>query len=191
MLIESVLGNVDDPDRRAQLGAVTVDALVLDRWEAQRNRLRKTTEGGIPVALALDRGRRLRDGDILSWDRTTGTAIVVRVRLGEVMVVDLSGLAAQPPGDALRTAVEVGHALGNQHWPAVVRDARVYVPVTVDRAAMDAVMRTHAFRGVTHRFTAGTEAAAVLSSDEARRVFGGAAQVPHRHPPGTGGEVWR
>jgi urease accessory protein len=177
MLIQSVIGNLDEPGRRSQLDGMKIDSLVLDRWEVQKNRLRKATEGGTEVALSLDRGSRLRDGDILSWDRADqasddqggGTAIVVRAELGEVMVVEL-------PAKDVRTAVQVGHALGNQHWPAVVKGAQVYVPVTVDRAAVDSVMRTHAFHGVTYRFAPGAEVIGRLSPDEARYLFGGAAQ---------------
>jgi urease accessory protein len=203
MLIESVIGNVDEPDRLEQLESAKIDNLVLDRWEAQKNRIRKATEGGTEVALSLDRGSRLRDGDILYWDRVAGTAIVARVELGEVMVVDLSGLWVDPTDEVMQTAVEVGHALGNQHWPAVVKGAQVYVPVTVDRAAMNSVMRAHGFRGITYRFRPGAEVVAVLSPYEARRVFGGAEQesvvggaeqesvvggaeqAGHPHPPGA------
>ncbi|GII23866.1 urease accessory protein UreE [Planosporangium mesophilum] len=184
MLIEAVIGNLDEPGRFAQLDAVKVDTLVLDRWEAQKHRLRKTTEGGTEVALSLDRDCRLRDGDILYWDRAAGTAIVARVELGEVMVVDL-----HPTDDSVKTAVEVGHALGNQHWPAVVKGARIYVPVAVDRAVLDSVMRTHAFPGVSYRFAPGAEVVADLTAGEARQLFGGAdkeaavggADPPHTH----------
>jgi urease accessory protein len=192
MLVESVIGNVDEPDRFEQLAAAKIDNLVLDRWEAQKNRLRKETESGTEVAISLDRGSRLRDGDILYRDRADGTVIVARVELGEVMVIDLGGLWTCGPDELARTAVEVGHALGNQHWPAVVKGARIYVPVAVDRAAMDSVMRTHAFAGVTYRFAPGSEAIAKLSPYEARCLFGGAEResavggaepAPHPHPP--------
>lgn len=195
MLIESVIGNVGEPDRLGQLDTAQIDNLVLDRWEAQKNRLRKATESGTEVALALDRGSHLRDGDILYWDPDGGFAIVARVELGEVMVVDLSGLwtdcaddtdsADDSTDDVVRSAVEVGHALGNQHWPAVVKGAQIYVPVAVDRAAMDSVMRTHAFRGVSYRFAPGAEVIGYLSPGEARRLFGGAEQPHHPRPLGA------
>ncbi|GAA1806863.1 urease accessory protein UreE [Planosporangium flavigriseum] len=169
MLVQSVIGNLDEPVR---LNGVKIDYLVLDRWEAQKNRLRKATEAGTDVAVSLDRGSHLRDGDILSWDRDAETAIVARVDLGEVMVVDL-------PWD-VGTAVQVGHALGNQHWPVVVNGARIYVPVAVDRAAMDSVLRTHAFSGVTHQFVPAAEVIAELSPSEARYLFGGAEHDSQR-----------
>jgi urease accessory protein len=183
MLVASVLGNVHEPGWTARLGAARTDDLVLDQWEAQKSRFRKTTANGIEVGLALRRGTRLRDGDVLAWDEESGTAVVARIRLGDVMVIDLSGLAAQPGPVALRSAIELGHAIGNQHWPAVVKDDRMYVPLTVDRTVMDSVMRTHNVLGVTHDFVAGTEVIAFLAPHESRRLFGGANATAHSHAP--------
>lgn len=182
MYVAAVLGNAREPDWQRRLENAEVDTLVLDQWEAQKNRLRRHTLGGKEVALALDRGTRLRDGDILSWDERAGMAVVARIELGEVMVVDLTGLTAQPTEIALRTAIEFGHAIGNQHWPAVVQGSRVYVPLTVDRGVMDSVMRTHDLAGVSHYFVLGTEVIAYLAPHESRRLFGGAA-AGHSHWP--------
>ena len=81
----------------------------------------------------------------------------------------------------MRTCVELGHALGNQHWPAVVKDNQVFVPLTVDRKVMASVMRTHAFAGVEITFLAGAEVIPYLAPHEARRLFGGADSTPHSH----------
>lgn len=181
MLVESVLGNADEPDWQDRLGSVRVDRLVLDQWEAQKNRLRKRTLDGVELALSLGRGNRLRDGDVLHWDESRSTAIVARVELGEVMVVDLGRLATEPAEVGLRSAVELGHAIGNQHWPAVVQGTRMYVPLTVDRKVMDSVMRTHDLAEISHSFVPGTEVIAYLAPHEARRLFGGADSTPHSH----------
>ena len=55
----------------------------------------------------------------------------------------------------MRTCVELGHALGNQHWPALVKDTRVFVPLTVDRKVMASVMNTHRFEGIRYEFVPG------------------------------------
>lgn len=181
MLVESVLGNANEPGWGARLVTARVDSLMLDQWEAQKSRLRKHTLDGVEMALSLRRGSRLRDGDILCWDERAATAIVARVQLGQVMVVDLSGLENEPPELGLRSAVELGHAIGNQHWPAVVKGTRMYVPLTVDQKVMDSVMRTHDFTGIRHNFVPGTEIIAYLAPHEARRLFGGADSTPHSH----------
>jgi urease accessory protein len=187
MLVQSILGNLGEPAWAARLATGRVDTLPLDQWEAQKSRLRKQTADGAEVALSLRRGGRLRDGDVLHWDEEAVTAIVARIQLGDVMVVDLTGLEKEPAELGLRSAVELGHALGNQHWPAVVKGARVYVPLTVDRKVMDSVMSTHDLAGVSHDFVPGTEVIAYLAPHEARRLFGGASATPHSHAPGSPG----
>ncbi|WP_433087024.1 urease accessory protein UreE [Dactylosporangium sp. CA-052675] len=180
MFVESVLGNAAEPDWRERLAQMRVDRLVLDQWEAQKRRLRKRTSGGVEVALSLARDTHLHDGDVIAWDDAEGTATVVHLMLGEVMAVEL------PADTQFRTAVELGHAIGNQHWPAVVHGTTVYVPVTVDRRVMDSVMRTHAFPGIKHEFVEGTEVLAFLAPHEARRLFGGADAAGHTHLPADG-----
>lgn len=184
MLVESVVGKAHDPGWPERLADVQVDVLELDQWEAQKNRLRKNTRAGTEVALSLDRTTHLHDGDILHWDPESGTAIVARLDLGDVMVVDLSGLCDGEPETLVRTAIEVGHALGNQHWPAVVKGTRVFVPLTVDRAVTAAVMGTHAFSGITYEFVSGAEVIPFLAPHEARRLFGGAGSASHSHVAG-------
>jgi len=72
------------------------------------------------VAIALDRGAQVRDGHVLAWNGAARAAVVARVDLNDVLVIDLSGLAAMPAEVAMVTCVELGHALGNQHWPPVI-----------------------------------------------------------------------
>ena len=92
MLVETVLGNVNEPAWTERLREAKVDDLVLDQWDAQKSRLRRTTSLGTELALSLARGVRLRDGDVLAWDDATATAVVARIALGEVMVVHLDTL---------------------------------------------------------------------------------------------------
>ena len=154
---------------------------MLDHWEAQKNRLRKKTAGGVEIAVSLDRNAFLRDGDVLVWDATNARAVVARISLRDVMVIHLDALSAQAPEIALRTCVELGHALGNQHWPALVKGSRVYVPLTVDRQVMASVMKTHRFEGIRYEFVAGGEVVPYLAPHESRRLFGGAEGPVHPH----------
>ena len=51
----------------------------------------------------------------------------------------------------------IGHALGNQHWPALVKGTRVFVPLTVDHKVMASVMKTHRFEGIRYEFVPGED----------------------------------
>jgi urease accessory protein len=104
--------------------------------------------------------------------------------LQDVMIVRLEALLAQAPEILGRTCLEIGHALGNQHWPAVVKGTAVYVPLTVSQQVMSSVMKTHAFPGITYEFAPGDTVIPYLSPHEARQLFGGANATPHSHIPG-------
>lgn len=186
--VDAVLGNVNEPRWRTRRDAATVEHLVLDQWEAQKSRLRRTTTGGTEVAVSLDRGVQLRDGDVLAWDETGNTLVVARIELKEVMEVELAGLLGAAPETVVQTCLELGHALGNQHWPAVVKGTKVYVPLTVDRTVMASVMKTHAFEGIEYGFRPGAQVIPYLAPHEARRLFGAAARdgEGHTHATPTG-----
>lgn len=181
ILVESVVGNVHEPAWAARLSGAAVEILELDHWEGQKNRLRKKTAGGTELAISLDRGTFMRDGDILLWEEAARRAVVARISLRDVMLVHLDGLAASSPEVAMRTCVELGHALGNQHWPALVKGSHVYVPLTVDRKVMASVMATHRFDGIRYEFVPGSEVVPYLAPHESRRLFGGAEGPVHTH----------
>ena len=98
-----------------------------------------------------------------------------------MLVIDLSGIKDKDPLDIMRISVELGHAIGNQHWPAVVKGSKVYVPLTVDKKVMLSVMETHHIEGITFDFQPGTDVIPFLAPHEVRRLFGGASHESHSH----------
>ncbi|MGY8706612.1 urease accessory protein UreE [Bradyrhizobium sp. 18BD] len=181
ILIEAVLGNIGDPEWARRLSTADMDLIEIDQWEAQKSRFRKTTAKGAEVAVSVDRGTHIRDGDVLLWNPEAPSALIARIEVRDVMMVHLDGLSRLAPEMAMRTCVELGHAMGNQHWPALVKDNLVYVPLTVDRKVMASVMKTHRFEGIRYEFVPGREVVPYLAPHEARRLFGGAEGPVHSH----------
>lgn len=179
--IKTVLGNIGDPKWTERLSAADIDLMQIDQWEAQKSRLRKTTAKGAELAISLDRGTHMRDGDVLLWDPNASSAIVARIELRDVMIVHLDDLMRLAPELAMRTCFELGHAMGNQHWPALVKCSVVYVPLTVDRKVMASVMDTHRFEGIRYEFVPGRDVILYLAPHESRRLFGGAEGPVHSH----------
>jgi urease accessory protein len=177
--VDAILGRATEDGWPERLQEAQVDVLRLGQAEAQKSRLRKTTEGGAEVAVSLDRGTQLNDGDVLLWDEARGTALVARVDLADVLVIELGALLSGPQDAALAIGVKLGHALGNQHWPAVVKGTRVYVPLTVARSAMESVMKTHDFESVTYGFVRASDIVQRLAPQEIRLLFGTEAQHEH------------
>lgn len=180
-VIETLLGNMSDPVWKNRLENARIEVLSLDQWQAQKNRFRLKTDVGTDLAISLERNIHLHDGDVLFWDDATRLAIIARIHLKDVMVIRLGRLLSKSPEELGRTCLELGHALGNQHWPAVVKGTSVYVPLTVNRQVMNSVMKTHAFEEITYDFEPGGSVIAYLSPHESRRLFGGADSVPHSH----------
>ena len=109
------------------------------------------------------------------------TAVVAHIHLKDVLVIEMQALLNEAPEVLMRTSVELGHAIGNQHWPAIVKGTQVFVPLSVDKKVMSSVMRTHAFEGITYEFVAGSEVIPYLAPHESRRLFGGAEGPVHSH----------
>jgi len=181
IVIEVILGNVRDPEWSARLTAAKIDFLEVDQWQAQKSRFRKTTVNDIELAISLDRGTHIHDGDVLYWDDQSATAIAARIDVRDVMIVHLDELARGSSETAMRTCIELGHAMGNQHWPALVKDNAVYVPLVIDRKVMESVMRTHRFERIRVEFVSGREVIPYLAPHETRRLFGGAEGSVHSH----------
>lgn len=177
--VDAILGRATEAGWPERLRHARVDVLRLGQAEAQKSRLRKSTEGGVEVAVSLDRGTQLSDGDVLLWDEARRTALVARVDLADVLVIELDAVLSGPRDAAVATCVRLGHALGNQHWPAVAKGTRVYVPLTVARSAMESVMKTHDFNYVTFGFVSGSEVVRLLTPQETRLLFGVEAQHEH------------
>ena len=178
ILIEHILGNAKkDPHWKQKLESANVDLLVLDQRDAQKSRCRRTSLGGLDLGISLERNVVLSDGDVLLWDEGSNTAVVVQLNLRDVMVIDLKELKKQPLDVLIKTSFELGHALGNQHWKAVTKNNEVYIPLTVETKMMDSVMRTHGFQHLPYAFVGGAEILPLLTTSEARLLFGGAEET--------------
>ncbi len=172
IVVEEILGNVGEDPRLAELhqrwrATGHVETVELTPLEAQKGRLRTVTDKGTPLGISLGRGTVLRDGDVLYLNESEARVIVARLKPEEVLVVTVR--SAVSPTELLRIAVQLGHVLGNQHWPIKIEGMSVYVPVSVDKKVMETVLKTYDLPGIDYRF-------------EERAVGAIPRMVPHQHP---------
>ncbi|WP_298028130.1 urease accessory protein UreE [uncultured Alistipes sp.] len=180
-IFTAILGNLHREPWKSRAEGAETEYIDLDQWTAQKSRFTARGDRGGDYAVALARRTQLLDGDVVGYDPEARRIVAVRIRLSDVLVIDLSGLERLEPRRIARAAVELGHALGNQHWPAVVREDCVYVPLTVDRKVMLSVMRTHRLEHIAYSFRPGEEVIPYLAPHEVRRLFGGAEAGAHAH----------
>lgn len=117
-----------------------LEEISLDERDAQKSRLRVQTASGHDLGLVLARGTTLSEGDVFVLAGGDG-GVLVHIRLQEVMI--LTPAADADPAERLQRAVRLGHVLGNQHWPLALVGEQILVPVSLDRAVMETVLRTH------------------------------------------------
>jgi urease accessory protein len=146
------LGNIHtDPDLFARVTAWKnegkLEEVTLEEREARKTRLRLFTNRGRELGLILSRDIELAAGDVFALEGEDG-AVLVSLAPQEVMVLILRD--SVHAGERLQWAVRLGHVLGNQHWPVAVVGTQVLTPVTLDRAVMETVLKTH---HLTEHFT--------------------------------------
>lgn len=181
-IFSEIIGNtVADRHLAEQIADYEVERLPLDQWTAQKSRFIAVSDKGREYAVALSRNLRLAEGDLLYVDHVNRRALVATIELSQVLVVDLATLDSLDKQQIMQTCIELGHAIGNQHWPAVVKGTKVYIPLTVDRKVMQSVMDTHAIPGIAYHFEEGTAVIPYLAPNELRNLFGG---TPHEQSRG-------
>jgi urease accessory protein len=171
-ILTDIIGNMRHPDWQQILHSAQVESILLDQWTAQKSRFMATSDHGRQYAVALKRHTHIADGDILYYSPEHNHAVMLRLALNDVMVIDIASTSRN-------LCFEIGHAIGNQHWPAVIKDGKIYVPLTVDRKVMQSVMHSHNF-DVTYAFEPGDEVIPYLLPHEVRVLFGGTSQTDHK-----------
>jgi urease accessory protein len=165
-LLTKIVGNMHNTNWQRVLRDAHTESILLDQWTAQKSRFIATSDHGREYAVALERYTHISDGDIVYYCPQQNHAVVLRLALNDVLVIDTAKADKNQ-------CFELGHAIGNQHWPAVAKGNKVYVPLSVDRKVMLSVMHTHNFSNITYSFHPGQELIPYFSPHETRRLFGG------------------
>lgn len=176
-----IIGNLHAPEWKECLPELDIEYIPIDQWTAQKSRFLAIGDRGTEYPVALRRQSQVVDGDIVFHDAAHNRVAALRLELNPVLVLDLSPLEKESAETLIRRSVELGHAIGNQHWPAVVKGSKVYVPLTVDKKVMLSVMDTHHLEGVRYEFQPGREVIPYMAPHEIRRLFGGASHESHSH----------
>ena len=114
MIIKQIIGNT----ATLSLKGLTIDRLELEWFETSKRIQRKTTEGGMEIAIRfLKEGQRLLQNDIIYMDAEI--AVVVDIKPCEAIVVNPQSL------------LEMGticYEIGNKHLPIFIQENQVLIP---------------------------------------------------------------
>ena len=177
--VTEILGNIHSGGWNSEAEQLNVRRIDIKEWTAQKSRFVAYDDFGEEYHFCLDRHTQLRDGDVVAFDKGANLITIINLHLQDIMVIDMRELLNQPLDVALSLAVEIGHALGNQHWAAVVRGKKIYVPLILDRKVMQSVMQSHHFDHISYSFRPAQEVIPYLSPQEVRRLLGGSHSDSH------------
>ena len=132
--IDSVKGNLySDPNLKKRyeemLSSSLCETIKINRLEAQRVRMRKSSNKGTDIALTLKPGTKLRHGDVVMLQ--VDKMIVVELEPENVAVIQVKNNIHEH--DSLEMPVKIGHAIGNLHRPIKLEGRRIYFPIQTDQ----------------------------------------------------------
>lgn len=105
-----------------------VEKIQISRLEADRTRIRKLSDKGTELALTLNPGGRINDGDVFFL---TAEKMVIAKRESEnVIIISLNYDISTK--QILETAIKLGHIIGNMHRPIKITNNKVYFPIQSD-----------------------------------------------------------
>jgi urease accessory protein len=131
--INSVIGNMyHDENLRKQYQDMSSQSLCesirINRIEAQRVRMRKTSSKGTDIALIMTPGTKLRHGDVLLV--TNDKMVIMELEPENLAVIQVKDNI--PEHDAVQVPVTIGHAIGNLHRPIKLEGRKIYFPIQTD-----------------------------------------------------------
>jgi urease accessory protein len=131
--ISSKIGNIyRDENLRKRYEQMSSQSLCeyikINRMEAQRVRMRKTSNKGTDIALTMTPGTKLRHGDVLMI--ANDKMITVELEPENLAVVQVNDNINRH--DAIQLPVTIGHAIGNLHRPIKLEGSKIYFPIQAD-----------------------------------------------------------
>jgi urease accessory protein len=105
-----------------------VEKIELNRLEADRIRIRKVSDKGTDLALTLNPGSHIHDGDVILVEEET--MVIAKRESENVAIISLNNdISAE---QILDMAIKLGHIIGNMHRPIRVINNKVYFPIQSD-----------------------------------------------------------
>jgi urease accessory protein len=131
--INSVVGNVHNDLELGQKYREMSEKQLLEivrirRNEAQRVRMRKTSDKGTDIAIIFPQNTQIKHGDVLLLDNDK--IIVVEVQPERVAVIAIENNISNH--HLLEIAAKVGHTIGNLHRPIKIENNNVILPIQAE-----------------------------------------------------------
>lgn len=137
-IAQTYLGNINqDPNLALSIAKQTCLEVSLQDSDRQKGRIHAHTNSGVAVGIIKGRDRTLQDGDLYQTD--SQKLVLIRLQERELLVLDFSQVDSKV---AIVKLVELGHTLGNHHFPIVVKNSQIYVQLVTDKSSLEKLINS-------------------------------------------------
>jgi len=128
--VDKIIGNIDSDEQLREkyydmLKSDQIEKIEMTRLECERARIRKVSDKGTDLAIAITPGSRIHDGDIVLL--TDEKMIIVKRASENVATISLKGNISYE--QLFETTIKLGHTIGNMHRPIKVTNIKVSFPI--------------------------------------------------------------
>ena len=109
--------------------------LSLSLSDRNKGRIHGYTDSGVAVGIIKDRDRPLRSGDLYRTD--SDKLLLIELEEQELLVIDLATIDNVSP----HQLVQLGHVLGNHHYPIAIEGDRILVQLITDKLVLEQLIK--------------------------------------------------
>jgi urease accessory protein len=133
IVVESIIGNINQDEKLMEkYEEMSIkkfcETIKVSRLESRRVRIRKSSDKGTDIALTLQHGTQIKNGDVIILKENK--MVIVEIEPEKVIMIEISDNIHGD--DAIEIPVKVGHTIGNLHRPIKLERGKIYFPMQAD-----------------------------------------------------------
>lgn len=138
VLAETYLGNVNEKDElservlQARENGLCFE-VTIEQSDRTKGRILAQTKSGQSVGIVKGRDWLLKDGDVLAVD--SDCLVLVGIELQGAIA-----LKFDRDSNNSVALVQLGHVLGNSHWPITVQEQTIYIELAADASLIESTI---------------------------------------------------
>ena len=145
---QTYLGNINhNADLAHSIETKSYLELTLKPEDRQKGRIHAHTASGVEIGIIKSRDRSLESGDLFETD--SGKILLINLQETELLLLDLSKVDSNI---TLSKLVELGHTLGNHHYPLKVEGNLIHVRLNTDKLTAESLIKSLNIDGLQIRY---------------------------------------
>ena len=130
---QTYIGNINhDRDLKQLVATESCLEVTLQQSDRAKGRIHAHTASGIAVGIIKSRDRTIQSGDLFRTN--LDKLLLVSLEEKELLVLDLSSVDSNLAPAKL---VQLGHTLGNYHYPIMMQESKIYVQLVTDKPIVE------------------------------------------------------